>query len=293
MSRDVLRLSPDFVKDLYNILQITFDPLNLCASVAPIFQALAKNESYASYLPLLQRALLSRLLSQLSQVFSDIKVSELLALVAPLTEAKTEGAYDAEQVEAYVMGCARRGELNVRVDHQAGSITFIDDAFVVGEESLPGNRSQEESVQPTSAQLVRARLSNVANTLHTALRAIEPQPPQPTPEEQAAKYKALVTAVEAERKGLQVRRALVARRRELLSELSIRKDKEDSSRRAELARKEKVDEERKRAEELRNKEAEEKRREIETIRRDEASKYAKQLVEKGILKANEVEVGIR
>jgi translation initiation factor 3 subunit A len=294
-----LKLSPQAIKSLYNILEVTFDPLTLCASIAPLLQTLATDEAYAPYLTLLQRALLSRLLSQLSQVYATLKISTLLALVAPLKEAGLEGAFDAEQVEAYIMGCARRGELAVRVDHQDGSIAFVDDAFSAADDppasstaATASARTPEAAVQPSTAELVRTRLSTVARSLHGALGAIGAQEAVqvPSKEEQAARFAALVAAVEGERKALQLRRALVARRRELLSELSVRKEKEESSRRAEHSRREKEEEARRMKEELRRKEQERTKKEIETIRIDEAKKYAQSLVDKGILKPNDVEV---
>lgn len=296
LSRDVLKLSPASIKSLYNILEVTFDPLTLCKSIAPLLQALSSDEAYSPYLTLLQRALLSRLLSQLSQVYSTIKIKNLLALVAPLKDADLEGSFDEEQVEAYIMGCARRGELNVRVDHKDGSITFVDDPFVSNEDqpSTSGTSSssipKEASIQPSTADLVRTRLSKVALSLHSSLQVIEPKPPAPTSEEQAEKFKALVAAVESERKALQLRRALVARRRELLSELSVRKEKEESSRQAERSRREKEEESKRAKEELRRKEQERTKKEIESIRIDEAKKYAQSLVDKGILKPNDVDV---
>ncbi|KAJ3502053.1 hypothetical protein NLJ89_g9057 [Agrocybe chaxingu] len=295
LSRDVLKPSPPSIKSLYNILEVTFDPLTLCASVAPLLQTLSSDEAYSPYLPLLQRALLSRLLSQLSQVYSTVKISNILALVTPLKEAGLEGSFDDEQTEAYIMGCARRGEFNVRVDHKDGSITFADDPFVStddqGSTSTASSSSipQELSIQPSTADLVRTRLSKVAMSLHTSLQVIEGQPTKPTPEEQSVKFQALVAAVESERKALQIRRALVARRRELLSELSVRKEKEESSRRAELSRREKEEETKRAKEELRRKEQERTKKEIESIRADEAKKYAQSLVDKGILKPNDVE----
>lgn len=293
LSRDVLKLSPDSVKSLYDVLEVTFNPLTLCSSIAPLLLLLSSDVSYASYLSLLQRALLSRLLSQLSQVYSTIKISNLLAFVAPLKEAGVEGAYDEEQVEAYVMGCARRGELNIRVDHKEGSITFVDDAFVSADEQLPSTSSsvaKEASIQPSMAELVRTRLSKVATCLHNSLETLNVQEGNSSPERQAEKFKALVVAVESERKALQLRRALVARRRELLSELSVRKEKEESSRRAEISRREKEEETRRAREELRRKEQERTKKEIESIRIDEAKKYAQSLVDKGILKPNDVDV---
>ena len=291
MSRDVLKLSPESIKSLYNVLEVTFDPLTLCASIAPLFQTLSSDEAYSPYLTLLQRALLSRLLSQLSQVYSTIKINSLHTLVAPLRNAGLEGSFDEEQVEAYIMGCARRGELNVRVDHKDGSITFVDEPFVNNDEVQPSaSTSRETSIQPSTAEFVRTRLNKVAVCLRDSLNTIEEKPNGPTAEEQATTFKNLVTAVESERKALQLRRALVARRRELLSELSVRKEKEESSRRAELTRREKEEEERRMREDLKRKEVERTKKEIESIRIDEAKKYAQSLVDKGILKPNDVDV---
>ncbi|KJA16787.1 hypothetical protein HYPSUDRAFT_147298 [Hypholoma sublateritium FD-334 SS-4] len=295
LSRDVLKLSPQTIKSLYNVLEVTFDPLTLCASIAPLLKVLATDEAYSPYLVLLQRALLSRLLSQLSQVYTTIKISNLLSLVAPLKEAELEGSFDDEQVEAYIMGCARRGELAVRVDHKDGSIAFVDDPFTSSDDqpststASTSTLSAEASIQPSTAELVRTRLSKVSLCLHASLNMLGEQSPAPTAEEQAAKFTSLVNAVEAERKALQLRRALVARRRELLSELSARKEKEESSRRAEHSRREKEEESKRLKEELKRKEQERTKKEIETIRIDEAKKYAQSLVDKGILKPNDVD----
>ena len=76
----------------------------------------------------------------------------------------------------------------------------------------------------------------------------------------------------------------------MLSELSVRKEKEESSRRAEQSRKAQEAEVIRVKEELRRKEAERAKKEIENIRIDEAKKYAQTLVDKGILKATEVDV---
>ncbi|KAF8346435.1 translation initiation factor eIF3a [Amanita rubescens] len=293
LSRDVLKLSPPTIKSLYNILEVTFDPLTLCTSVAPLLQQLSADEAYAPYLSLLQRALLSRLFLQLSEVYSTVKIDNLNALVKPLKDAGIEGAFDEEQLASYIMGCARRGELNIRVDHKDGSITFVDDPYVLTDEprinpEAKTSTSSEGFVQPSMAEFVRTRLSRIATTLHKSLEIIEPKASL-SPEEQAEKFKSLVAAAEAERHALRLRRALVAKRRELLSELSVRKEKEETSRRAEISRREKEEEEKRRREDLRRKEQERARKEIESIKIDEAKKYAQSLVTKGILKANDVD----
>ncbi|KZT30144.1 hypothetical protein NEOLEDRAFT_1083928 [Neolentinus lepideus HHB14362 ss-1] len=273
LSRNALKLSPSFVKELYNVLEVTFDPLTLGLSVAPLFKTLADEPSYAPYLPLLQRALLSRLLAQLSQVYSSIKIDNVLELVSPLRDSAVTNVYDENQVEAFVMGCARRGELNVKVDHAAGSITFIDDAFE------PAAVAREASIQPSSAEEVRTRLSRMAVCLHNSLSTLYP----PAKEEQGARFAQLVEAANAEREGLQIRRALVARRRELLSELSARKEKEEASRRADISRREKEEEAKRALADVRKREMERQRKEIENIRNEEARKLAESLKARGRL----------
>ncbi|KAG6861043.1 hypothetical protein C0995_004544 [Termitomyces sp. Mi166 len=296
LSRDVLKLSPPPIKALYNILEVTFDPLSLCKSIAPLLLSLSTTSDpdspYAPYLTLLQRALLSRLLSQLSQVYSNITLSSLLSLVEPLRAAGVRGVYDDAQIEGYIMGCARRGELDIRVDHKSGSITFVDDAF----EDTDGASTSEKGVQPTMAELVRTRLSKIATCLHTSLERLDRdenkarvENKEEAEERQRQKFAALVAAAGNERKALQIRRALVARRRELLSELSVRKEKEETSRRAEISRKEKEEESKRIREEIRRKEQERAKKELENIRIDEAKKYAQSLVDKGILKPNDVD----
>ncbi len=295
LSRDVLKLSPASIKSLYSILEVTFDPLSLCSSIAPLLQTLSTDASYAPYLPLLQRALLSRLLNQLSQVYSTVKIDTLFELVQPLKvihEGEEKSVFNAEEIEAYIMGCAHRGELNIRVDHKAGSITFVDDAFAVADNQPVASSSKvrQTTIQPSLVETVQTRLSKIALSLHNTIQIIDGGSPTLPEEEEKAKFKELVTAVEAERKALQVKRALVARRRELMSELHVRKEKEESSKRAEISRREKEEESKRQREEAKRRDVERTRKEIETIRIDEAKKYAQTLVDKGILKPNDVDV---
>lgn len=202
-----------------------------------------------------------------------------------------EGAYDAEQVEAYIMGCARRGELNIRVDHEKGCITFVDDVFVGGEESLSNSNNassssdvlavKEAEIQSSTAELVRTHLSTLATCLHKSLVKLEGSAVvEPSSAEE--KFRALITAAEAERKALQLRRALVARRRELLSELSVRKEKEETSRRAEISRREKEEEGRRAKDDIRRREMERAKREFDSTRNEEAKKLAQSLIVRGL-----------
>ena len=193
------------------------------------------------------------------------------------------------------MGCARRGELRIRVDHATETISFIDEPFAYADEpsvagpSTAGTSSRDTTIQPSSSELVRTRLSTLATALHNAVRLIDPAPVL-TPEEEAAhqasQFAELVAAANAERRALSLRKALVARRRELLSELSVRKEKEEASRRAEFTRAKKLIEEQKEKEDAKKKEIERARREIESIRTEEAKKLAQDLMKRGGLKVS-------
>ncbi|KAJ6465875.1 hypothetical protein C8R45DRAFT_1106896 [Mycena sanguinolenta] len=227
LARDVLRHAPAPIKQLYDGFEVTFDPLTLRANIAPILMQLRVSADYAPYVPLLRRALLSRLLSQLAQVHASVHIFFVMELVAPL---RTGGSvFDPEQVESYIMGCVRRGELSVSIDHTDGSITFVDDPFVdMLDDSHTAKdntgtgavRDEDGAVQPSVAELV-----------------IAPSPAHDKAEEQA-RFAELVAEVKKERKALQLRRALVARRRELLSELSMRKEKEEGGGETKRAREE-------------------------------------------------------
>lgn len=276
------------VKDLYALLEVTFDPLSLCTNVVPILTQLTADANYASYLPLLQRALLSRLLSQLAQVYSTMEIKQLLELVSPL-QGSFEGAFGPSHVEAFLISCARNGDLNLRINHAAGSLTFIDEAFgsTIGGSGLI--TTLDKRVQPSTSEIVSSRLSSVATCLHTALLTIDAPTPgdlEAQEKEKAEKLAGLIAAANAERKALQVRRAIVARRRELISELSVRKEKEEVSRRAEASRREKDEAARRAMEEMRRKAEERMRKDREDIDKEEARKLAQELKEKNILKVN-------
>ncbi|KAF8431709.1 hypothetical protein L210DRAFT_3614485 [Boletus edulis BED1] len=244
LSRDVLRLSPTPIKTLYNLLEASFDPLTLCASTAPILATLCASDTPTRLPPP----------SLTRPPLSTIKVGTLLDLVKPsMTLAQNKSRPTS-------WAAPRRGELRIRVDHATETISFIDEPFSPPDEynaAGPSTSSlRDTTIQPSSTELVRSRLSTLATVLHNALCVIDPVP-----------FAELVVAANAERRALSLRKALVARRRELLSELSVRKERggipscPSSTRRQEAYRGAK------RKEDAKKKEIERARREIETIRR--------------------------
>ncbi|KIJ45509.1 hypothetical protein M422DRAFT_29646 [Sphaerobolus stellatus SS14] len=281
LSRNTLKMSLDSVRTLYDILEASFDPLTICERVAPVFKELSADESYAPYLPLLNKVVVSRLLSQLSEVYSSIKLSYLNTLIEPLNKAELQdatsdapetskaGSWDEDKLESFLMSAARRGELPVRVDHAHGTLTFIASLF----------GATSPTVQPSPGAFIVSRVSTLATTLHNTVQTLYPTP-QISPEE---KFQDLVSAAQAERRAIQIRQSIVARRRELLSELSVRKEKEEAIIRAEQARRDKEAQAKRAVEELKQREMERVKKSIEQTRAEEVRKLAEAL--KSSLKA--------
>lgn len=279
LSRNTLKMAPEPIRQLYQILEVTFHPLTICATVAPVLQSLAADPTYSPYLPLLHKVLLSRLLSQLSQVYSSVKISHILELVAPLnagpSSAVEEVHYDHPHIEAFVMGCAQRGELHVRVDHAQGSITFGTDSF-----------SSFTSGASSPSSLIRNRLTRLASVLSESLSYLEEPSAQPSEEEQQATFTSLVEAANEERARLSLNRTLASRRAELLAELSARRLKEEQSRKLELTKRQQEEDERRQQEQLKLRERQRIEKELENMKIQEAKKLAETLIEKGTLKVD-------
>ncbi|KAF9510878.1 hypothetical protein BS47DRAFT_1373218 [Hydnum rufescens UP504] len=288
--RNALNVSSPEIRLLHQILEVDLHPLTICATIAPIFRSLAADSTYAPYLSPLNKVLLSRLLGQLSQVYSSVRLTYITELIAPLNEPydinpRADGVsvepeiWDSNKLEAYMMGCARRGELSIRIDHAEGSVTFASDVF--------GGSSPVASTSSTGAvpcgDLIRTRFSRLATTLSNSLLQLYPPPATPSAAEE---YATLFKAAEEERKRLAIRRTLTTRRAELLSELSVRKEKEEQSRKAEQARKDKEEENRRALEGDRRRAQERLKRELEAARKEEAKTLAKTLIAKGGLKVD-------
>jgi translation initiation factor 3 subunit A len=252
---------------------------------------------YAPYLPHLNRVLLSRLLSQLSQVYSSVRLSYISELIAPLNEPwnlpMTEGTnpvvqelWDASKLEAFVMGCARRGELLVRIDHADESIAFVTDLF---SSPTPGASTSASvplaQLQTSPAELIRTRFSRLATALSTSLTELYPTVDEVSRAQSA--FAALVKAADEERHQLAIRRVMIIRRAELLAELSVRKKQEEESRRAEAARKKQEEDNKNALATARRREAERIQREVEAAHKEEAKTLAKTLIAKGGLKIND------
>ncbi|KAJ3743220.1 hypothetical protein DFH05DRAFT_1299726 [Lentinula detonsa] len=307
LERDVLRLAPETVKKLYEALQVDFDPLELCVRVGPLLRELElgkegegeKPSPYAPYLPLLHQSLLSRLLTHLSEVYSSIKIDFLLDLVAPLTSSST--LFTPASIESYIMACARKGDVDLRIDHAERGIVFVDEPFSFSSSSSSSTSSTSTStssssgtgveegyrpVQASATDLVRTRLSKVAECLEGALGVLEGKVSDSVGDGEEvspqSQIQTLLASLPAYRKKLLLHQSITARRRQLQQELNARAQAQSLTMQAEAMRRAKEQARLLSLVEAREREAARRKAELEQIRRTEAEKYAKGLLEGGM-----------
>ncbi|ORX38486.1 eukaryotic translation initiation factor 3 110 kda subunit [Kockovaella imperatae] len=249
-----LKRVPQPIRQLYLILEVDFQPLNAAQTLAPIVSALPAD--YQPYLPALREVVLSRLVQELSQVYDTISLSHLFDLVKPFNGTPWET--DMAALEKFLMNACRRGDINATIDHIAKTLTFISG--------------------PTDLD----RLSALAVCLHNTLQFLQPK----TVDTRAEVFAKAIALAEEERKAIAHRRQIVTKRRELMVEASIRREREESTAKAERAKVLAEENARREKELARQAEVDRLQRQMEATRREEAQKLAETLAAKGDLKVD-------
>ena len=145
------------VRDLFNVLEDGFYPLDLCQRAEPKLKALesvafklsnevsVKSIEVSDFIPLLKTLSVLRMFSQQSKVYRTLKLERAKTLVPFLPYY---------EVELALVRAVKSGYLSLRIDHQKQMIVFV------------GDNIQEKSVDD---YLVR-----VATTLREACRELTP-----------------------------------------------------------------------------------------------------------------------
>ncbi|KAJ9529424.1 hypothetical protein QJQ45_013723 [Haematococcus lacustris] len=124
---NVLALVPPEIRQIHELLTSEFAPLELCRRMAPLLAKLGetthsmsasspvKEVALGQYVNQLKQVTVLRLLKQLSEVFSSLKISTLESLVPfmPLSE-----------VEAVVVDAVKCEYLQMHIDHRQGTLHF-------------------------------------------------------------------------------------------------------------------------------------------------------------------------
>lgn len=249
-----LKRVPANIREIYNIIETDFQPLKATKQLTPLVKSLAPE--YHPYLPALREVVLSRLSQELSQVYDTVSLSHILDLVKPFDGTSWET--DMPSLEKFLMSACRRGDINASINHVAQSIDFAAPA-----------------ADPN-------RLSHLAVCLHNTTQYLTPAPL--TSRAEAFAY-ALAQA-EEDRKAVAHRRQIVAKRRELAEEAELRRQREESTAKAERAKLLADETARREKEAVKQHERDRLQREMEATRREEAKKLAESLAAKGGLKVD-------
>ncbi|XP_038613557.1 eukaryotic translation initiation factor 3 subunit A [Tachyglossus aculeatus] len=238
---NVLQYVVPEVKDLYNWLEVEFNPLKLCDRVKKVLnwvkEQAEKEPELQQYVLQLQNNTILRLLQQVAQIYQSIEFSRLASLV-PFV--------DAFQLERAIVDAARHCDLQVRIDHTSRTLSFGSDLNFSTREDAPVG----PHLQSMPSEQIRNQLTAMSSVLAKALEVIKPAHVLQEKEEQ---HQLAVTAyVKNSRKEHQrilARRQTIEERKERLESLNIQREKEElEQREAELQKVRKAEEERLRQE---------------------------------------------
>ncbi len=95
--------------------------------MAPLVEALAKNPELAIYVKPLHDVILTRLLQQLSKVYTSVN----LDFVVQLASFPKPYDYDTFRIEKFILKGCRKQDFNIRIDHVKKQITFDDQPLVL------------------------------------------------------------------------------------------------------------------------------------------------------------------
>ncbi|KAJ1815062.1 eukaryotic translation initiation factor 3 subunit A [Coemansia sp. RSA 2599] len=268
-SSEVLsRVRPE-LRPLYDLVEEQFHPLSICKKLAPILETqIATNSDDAKYGTLLCNVILTRLLQQLSQVYTSVQ----LGFIFRLARFPEPYSMSASDIERFIMNGARRGEFQLRIDHQSRSVMFDTDPFDGSQSSSNGAQ-----LQASPSDLMRSQLSSLAICLSNAQRVACPEY---VAEKQAEKASAMASALQKmsqEHRVAAARKLVIERRKEIIENALARKERAEARERALRQQREQELERQRIAEEQQRREAERARKELEAIQRNEAKKLAESI----------------
>ncbi|RUS28724.1 hypothetical protein BC938DRAFT_481529 [Jimgerdemannia flammicorona] len=269
LSKNILRRVRPELRELYNILEVQFHPLSICKKINPIMTQLAQDTEFAKYVKPLHQVILTRLLQQLSQVYTTIK----LEFVINLASFPEPYNYDAATIEKFIMNGCKRGELSIRIDHATRSLTFETDLFAAPKRTV----AEGPKLQSSPSDLMRTQLSRLAKCLHTTVHMIYPSELKVKETAKKEAFGRALAGAEEEHQGALARKVIIERKKELIETLIMRKEKIEAAEKARRAQQEAETERLRLAEEAKKREIDRIRKANEDIQRQEAEKLVEHL----------------
>jgi len=199
-SKSLLGQAGDAVSQLYDLLEKEFAPLELGAKAKPLLDALP--ESLRKYEPALRRAVVTRLLKQLGEVYQSMSMADL--------EETLAGVMPMHEVESLLVEAVKSQYLSGRLNFQDRTVHF-------------GSEEDE-------SQKVRSQLSTLSSCLQRAVDMIKPELKAEQEKKKALELASLMADVEGEHVRILERKDEIERRKEIDERQQAAKDKRAAGR---------------------------------------------------------------
>jgi translation initiation factor 3 subunit A len=198
-AKNIMNDVPQYLRELYVILEATTDPLDMVEKARPLLDALRKEAAAAGedddaeptalgrYIEPLSNALLLKLIFNISAVYHTISLDHVKKLTSGL-------GVGFEQMEKSIVLSSQCRALSVRIDHRAGCIRF-------GSAALESDE-------------MRGQLSTLAKRLSTACNIISPPDVASIRSERGALYSDVRATLDSEHIANLERKVVIEKRKE-------------------------------------------------------------------------------
>lgn len=285
LNKDILQRARPEIRELYNILETDFHPKSICAKVSPILSQIGADEEMKKYVLPLQQVILTRLFQQLSQVYTDVKLEDVLALA----QFPDPFQVSAATIEKFIMNGCKKGDLSIRIDHSTGILTFDSDVFSSAKAMHPGSgagsaevdASSVQRLQSTPAEIVRSQLSRLSKALYIAAQYVDPSFNEQRQKARLAALKRAEAGAEKEHVDLLARRDLIQKKKETAANVQLARQREEEQKRRVRQQELQAAETERLAQETRDREERRLQAERKKVQREEAEKQLQEL-KKGV-----------
>lgn len=281
LNKDILQRARPEIRNLYKILETDFHPKVICEKVSPILSQIGADEEMRKYVLPLQQVILTRLFQQLSQVYTDVKLEDVLALA----QFPDPWQVSASTIEKFIMNGCKKGDLSIRIDHGNGILTFDSDVFSSAKALHPGSASGSaeaegglvQRLQSTPAEIVRSQLSRLAKSLYVAAQYVDPSFNEERQKARALALERAKAGAEKEHAELLARRDVIQKKKETAQNVQAARQREEEQRRKIRQQELQAAETERLAEETRLRDQKRMEAERKRVQREEIDKQLKEL----------------
>ncbi|KAK5111100.1 eukaryotic translation initiation factor 3 subunit A [Meristemomyces frigidus] len=285
LNKDILSRAKPEIRQLYNILETDFHPKVICAKVSPVLSQIGVDEELKKYVQPLQQVILTRLFQQLSQVYTDVKLEDVLALA----EFPDAFKVSAATIEKFIMNGCKKGDLSIRIDHCTGILTFDQDVFSSAKAlhtgaaagSAEADAGSVQRLQSTPSEIVRTQLSRLSKALYVAVQYVDPSFNEDRYKNKLAALRRAEAGAEQEHQDLLARREIIQQKKESAASAQAARQREEEQRRKTKLQELQAAETERLAQEAKDRDERRLQAERKKVQREEAEKQLKEL-QKGV-----------